>query len=200
MPIRVINPYNQEIVEEVAHDDHASSGAKIAAATRAQAQWSRLSVADRVARIRVGVETLRERTDAITREVTLQMGKPLAEARGEMGTLLERAEWMLEAAEQALAQDVLPAKEGFLRRIEHVPHGVVFNVAAWNYPLIIPINVIVPALAAGNAVILKHSAKTPLVGRRFEEALGRSFVASIRQTSVPSSCPCWWAASSVPRG
>ncbi len=172
MTVRVISPYSQEVVEVVANDDHASADAKIAAAALAQAHWSRLSVADRAARIRVGLETLRERTDAIVREVTLQMGKPLAEARGEMATLMERAEWMLDAAEEALAPDVLPAKEGFLRRIEHVPLGVVFNVAAWNYPLIIPINVIVPALAAGNAVILKHSAKTPLVGRRFEEAFG----------------------------
>lgn len=172
MPVRVINPYNQELVEEVDHDDHAAADGKIARAARAQARWRQLTVAERVARIRGGLEALRTRTDEIAREVALQMGKPLSEGRGEMGTLMERAEWMLEAAEPALAPDVLPEKKGFVRRIEHAPLGVVFNIAAWNYPLIIPINVIVPALAAGNAVILKHSAKTPLVGRRFEEAFG----------------------------
>ncbi len=68
---------------------------------------------------------------------------------------------------------MLPEKAGFVRRIEHEPLGVVLNMAAWNYPLIIPINVIVPALLAGNVVLLKHSAKTPLTGQAFEHAFGR---------------------------
>ena len=75
-------------------------------------------------------------------------------------------------APECLKAELLPPRPGFHRRIEHAPLGVVFNISAWNYPLIIPINVIVPALAAGNAVVLKHSAKTPLVGRRLEEAFG----------------------------
>ena len=77
--------------------------------------------------------------------------------------MMDRAEYMISIAEETLAPDILPPKAGFRRRIEHVPLGVVFNVAAWNYPLLIPINVVVPALLAGNTVLLKHSAKTPLV-------------------------------------
>jgi acyl-CoA reductase-like NAD-dependent aldehyde dehydrogenase len=79
---------------------------------------------------------------------------------------------MLSIAAGALAPEVLPEKEGFNRRIEHVPLGVVFNLAAWNYPLLIPVNVVVPALLAGNTVLLKHSARTPLCGLHFERAFG----------------------------
>jgi len=99
------------------------------------------------------------------------MGRPLANARGELATMFDRADQSISDAPTALAADVLP-KDGFVRRIEHEPLGIVLDIAAWNYPLVIPINVIVPALLAGNVVLLKHSAKTPLSGQAFARAFG----------------------------
>ena len=78
---------------------------------------------------------------------------------------------MLAIAPASLAPEDLPAKPGFAMRIEHEPLGVVLDIAAWNYPLIVPVNVVIPALAAGNAVVLKHSPKTPSAGVHFERAL-----------------------------
>src|SRR5262249_23051333 len=72
-----------------------------------------------------------------------------------------------------LSPEILPRQKGFVRRIEHEPLGVILNIAAWNYPLLIPCNVIIPALLAGNAVLLKHSARTPLCGVQFEKAFGQ---------------------------
>jgi acyl-CoA reductase-like NAD-dependent aldehyde dehydrogenase len=77
---------------------------------------------------------------------------------------------MLSIAEASLAPEVLPYEPAFHLRIEHEPLGVVLDIAAWNYPLLIAVNVVVPALLAGNAVLLKHSAKTPLAGVHFERA------------------------------
>src|SRR6185503_3088584 len=94
------------------------------------------------------------------------------QARREVATCLDRAQAMVELAPRALAPHLLPEKPGFHRRIEHVPLGVVLDVAAWNYPLLIAVNVVVPALLAGNAVLVKHSAKTPLSGRAFTRAFG----------------------------
>ncbi|HXN06448.1 MAG TPA: aldehyde dehydrogenase family protein, partial [Nitrospiria bacterium] len=94
------------------------------------------------------------------------------QAKNEINTFFDRAEYMLSIAKQTLSPDILPEKEGFLRRIEHVPLGVVLNIVAWNYPLLIPVNVVVPALLSGNSVLLKHSAKTPLCGVHFENAFG----------------------------
>ncbi|MGE4632690.1 MAG: aldehyde dehydrogenase family protein, partial [Planctomycetota bacterium] len=122
--------------------------------------------------IEQGLERFRERSEETAREVTIQMGKPITEARNEMATLFDRANYMLSIAQESLAAEVLPGKEGFHRRIEHEPLGVVLDLAAWNYPLIIPINVVVPALVAGNTVLLKHSARTPLCGIAFQEAFG----------------------------
>jgi acyl-CoA reductase-like NAD-dependent aldehyde dehydrogenase len=100
------------------------------------------------------------------------MGKPIREARREVQTFFERAEHMLSIAPATLAPEVLPEKDGLHRRIEHAPLGVVLDIAAWNYPLLIPVNVVVPALLAGNTVLLKHSARTPLCGGHFARALG----------------------------
>src|SRR5262249_2158594 len=102
--------------------------------------------------------------------VVRQMGKPIAEARREVATMLDRARYMMSIAEEALAPVELPEKTGFERRIEKVPVGVVLDIAAWNYPLLIPVNVVVPAVLAGNAGILKHWSRTPLCGAEFADA------------------------------
>jgi acyl-CoA reductase-like NAD-dependent aldehyde dehydrogenase len=81
-----------------------------------------------------------------------------------------RARALIGAAEQALADRMLPPLEGFERRIAREPIGVVFDLPAWNYPLLTAINCVVPAVLAGNAVIVKHSPRTPLCGEHFARA------------------------------
>ena len=173
MDLTVINPFNQETVCTLPYADEATIARAIDHAENAFFQWSRLPVARRVEIVREGLNRFRQQAEAIARDVTLQMGKPITQSRNEVKGVFERAEYMLSIAEETLAADILPPKAGFRRRIEHVPLGVVFNVAAWNYPLFIPINVVVPALLAGDTVLLKHSAKTPLCGRHFTEAFGQ---------------------------
>jgi acyl-CoA reductase-like NAD-dependent aldehyde dehydrogenase len=97
------------------------------------------------------------------------MGRPLRFAPSEVRGTLERARHMIAIAATALA-DVDPgARAGFRRFIRREPLGVVFSVAAWNYPYLIAVNSVVPALIAGNAVLLKHSAQTPLCAEAFAE-------------------------------
>src|SRR3989454_9857905 len=97
------------------------------------------------------------------------MGRPIRFAPSEVRGTLERARYMTGVAATALA-DVDPGpKSGFRRFIRREPLGVVFTVAAWNYPYLIAVNSVVPALMAGNAVVLKHSAQTPLCAERFAE-------------------------------
>jgi acyl-CoA reductase-like NAD-dependent aldehyde dehydrogenase len=172
MALRIVNPYDQQVVGEVPLDDADALAAKVAAARSAFERWSRLPLGERQARVRAGLDRFRANADTVAREVTLQMGKPIREARREVQTFFERAEHMLSIAAETLAPEVLPEKEGLHRRIEHAPLGVVLDIAAWNYPLLIPVNVVVPALLAGNAVLLKHSARTPLCGGHFARAFG----------------------------
>ncbi len=170
MLLRVHSPYDDSLVTELPFDDEASALTKLAAVTAAQRNWRLVPVAERVARVRAAVDWFTANADEIALDVTRQMGKPLDQAQGEVRGLVERAEYMLGIAERSLAPELLPAKEDLTRRIEHVPLGVVLDVAAWNYPLMIAVNVVVPAVLAGNAVLLKHSARTPLCGLHFERA------------------------------
>jgi acyl-CoA reductase-like NAD-dependent aldehyde dehydrogenase len=172
MALEVFNPYDQKLVYKLPYDDDRSLELKLDRARRAYASWRRLPLEARAEQVRRGLERFRGGAEEVARDITLQMGKPLREARREVETFFERAEHMLAIAAGSLAPEVVPEKEGFHRRIEHAPLGVVLDIAAWNYPLLIPVNVIVPALLAGNAVILKHSARTPICGVHLERAFG----------------------------
>jgi acyl-CoA reductase-like NAD-dependent aldehyde dehydrogenase len=101
------------------------------------------------------------------------MGRPVRYG-GEFGGTNERASYMADIAESALAPIVVEDSDKFERRILREPHGLVFVIAPWNYPYMTAINTVAPALIAGNAVALKHATQTLLVGERmvraFEEA------------------------------
>lgn len=81
---------------------------------------------------------------------------------------------MMDLAESSLKDIEVGEKEGFHRYIKREPLGVVFVVPAWNYPYLIAVNSIVPGLLAGNAIVLKHSAQTPLVAERFADAFNKA--------------------------
>ncbi len=172
--LKVVNPFNQKTVCAFPWDGPAEIESKLESARKAQARWSRLDVPERIRRIESGLDYFRAHRDRIARDITVQMGKPITQSRREIDTFFERARYMMSIAVKSLAPDVMPARGGMSLRMEHVPLGVVLNIAAWNYPLLIPCNVVVPALLAGNTVLLKHSERTPLCGRHFERAFGRA--------------------------
>lgn len=184
MALELINPYNQSLIRRLEYHTGDALETKVEAASRAFGRWRTVPLQERIEQVEEGLRRFRANADAIAADVTRQMGKPLAQAEGEVRTLFQRAEHMLAIAPDALAPDVQPEADGLHRRIEHVPMGVVLDIAAWNYPLIIAVNVIVPALVAGNSVLVKHSAKTPLCGQAFEDAFGHLDVPDLVQNVV----------------
>jgi acyl-CoA reductase-like NAD-dependent aldehyde dehydrogenase len=182
--LRVTNPWNDELVGEFPYDDAASVEKKMAAATAAFSAWRRVPLEERIRQVQIGIENFRAAADEIALGVTQQMGKPLGQAEGEVATAISRAERSILDAPAALATDILDAPDGFDFRIAHEPLGVVFDLAAWNYPLVIPVNVLVPALLAGDTVLLKHSARTPLCARFFSDAFGDLEVPDLVQDLV----------------
>ena len=169
--LRIVSPASGELVREVPCDGPAEVEAKLERARAAMRRWRERTLDQRVSELRAAFEYFRREKEAVARDVTLEMGKPIAQARGEVDTLLARSEHMLSIARESLAPEHPDAKPGFELRIEHEPLGLVLVIAPWNYPLIVPGNVIVPALAAGNAVVLKHSPKSPAAGEHFARAL-----------------------------
>ena len=168
--ISVINPFSEEIVFHVAGLAADEVDGVVATARAAYLGWRGTHIAQRQALCTRVAAWFKDHQEAIALDITNQMGKPIGQARGEVNGLVDRATHMIAIAEESLKDDVLPHKEGFARYIRHEPKGVVLDIAAWNYPLLIAVNVVIPAVLAGNAVIVKHSSKTPRCGSVFEEA------------------------------
>ena len=142
----------------------------LASAAAAQADWRRVPVGERGDILVRAVDAFVASKDEIAPELSWQMGRPIAHAPGEVAGFEERARHMIAVAEAALADIEVGPKEGFKRFIRRAPLGVVFVVAPWNYPYLTAVNAVIPALMAGNAVLLKHSAQTPLCAERFTAA------------------------------
>ena len=168
--LKTITPVDGSVYVERPLAGEAEIARALAAASRAQAAWRNVSVAERAALLGRAVDAFVAHRDEIAREITWQMGRPIAYAPGEVRGFEERARWMIGHAATALADIAAEPKDGFRRFIRRVPLGTVFVIAPWNYPYLTAVNAVVPALMAGNAVILKHSHQTPLCAERFGEA------------------------------
>jgi acyl-CoA reductase-like NAD-dependent aldehyde dehydrogenase len=167
--IKTISPVDGRVYAERTLANAAEIDAALARARAAQPDWRETPVAARTAVLERFCAEFERRGGEIAQGLCWQMGRPLRFAPGEVRGTLERARHMIAIAATALA-DVDPGpKAGFRRFIRREPLGVVFTVAAWNYPYLIAVNSVVPALVAGNAVLLKHSAQTPLCAEVFAE-------------------------------
>ncbi len=144
--------------------------ARVEGANIAQRAWANVPLDERIAMVMQGIEILGTYADDIVPKLAWQMGRPVRYG-GEHSGVQERASRMAELAPEALASLIIEDSANFERRIERTPQGVVLVVAPWNYPYMTAINTIVPALIAGNAVVLKHATQTLLVGEHIEAAM-----------------------------
>ncbi len=169
-PWNIVNPANGKVYRTIDPTSAADVEGILSRMRAAQQDWRDVAVDQRVGVCRQFIDAFRARKDQVALEITQQMGKPLAQSRREVDTMLDRAETMVRLAPGALADDILGPKEGFRRFIRHEPLGIVLDIPAWNYPLLIVVNVVVPAVLAGNAVLIKHARLTPLCGDAFADA------------------------------
>ncbi|KAI8173160.1 Succinate-semialdehyde dehydrogenase [Colletotrichum sp. SAR 10_65] len=143
-------------------------------ATKAFESWSKTSLADRQKIVKTALKLLLNLKDDLAQELTVQMGRPIAYTGVEVATAVKRAEYLLKISDEVLKDTDGEAEKGFKRFIRKVPVGPVLVIFAWNYPYLILVNSLIPALLAGNTVILKPSPQTPTIVERvakvFEEA------------------------------
>ncbi len=171
--IQCISPVDGRVYAERPALLPEAAAACVARAKAAQPAWAARPLDERIALVREGVANLNADKARIVEELAWQMGRP-TRFGGEFGGLNERTNYMAGIAAEALAPMMVEETDRFARRIEFAPHGVVFVVAPWNYPYMTAMNTIVPALIAGNSVILKHASQTLLVGERIAEALHKA--------------------------
>ncbi|CAE6738003.1 NAD-dependent succinate-semialdehyde dehydrogenase [Paraburkholderia domus] len=158
----VLNPATGDVIAQVAKGGAAETTQAIAAAERALPAWRRLTAKERGARVKRWGELMLENRDALAELLTLEQGKPLAEARGEVGYAASFFEWFAEEAKRSYG-DVIPSPNPNAKIIvTREPVGVVAAITPWNFPLAMITRKAGPALAAGCTMVLKPSEETPL--------------------------------------
>jgi acyl-CoA reductase-like NAD-dependent aldehyde dehydrogenase len=168
--LRTVSPIDGTIVAERPLAGLAELHGAVAAARNAQAIWRRSPVRERAAVVERFCQKMLSRRAEIAEELTRQMGRPLRYTPLEVDRLCERARYMAQIAEEALAPLTFPSGDALRRFICREPLGSVLTIAPWNYPYLTAVNSVVPAILAGNTVLLKHSAQTPLCAERFAQA------------------------------
>jgi succinate-semialdehyde dehydrogenase / glutarate-semialdehyde dehydrogenase len=158
----VRNPATGELIAEVAKGGAAETAQAIAEAAKALPAWRALTAKERSARVKRWGELMLEHRDALAELMTREQGKPLAEARGEVGYAASFFEWFAEEAKRSYG-DVIPSPNPKAKIIvTREPVGVVAAITPWNFPLAMITRKAGPAIAAGCTMVLKPSEETPL--------------------------------------
>lgn len=168
---RLVSPVDGTVLAERVLADGARVEVVLTAAHSARRGWAAVSVERRAAMVEAMVRYLESEVDEIAVELTRQMGRPVRYTPNEISRgFQERARHMASIAPARLAPIEVPPTDGFTKFIRREPVGTVLVIAPWNYPYLTAVNSIVPALLAGNTVVLKHASQTMLVAERLQRA------------------------------
>lgn len=174
-PIQIVSPIDGSVVAERELASEKEIVSALERSNKSQVSWQQTSVSERARLCHRAIDILCENTAELAEEITNLMGRPISHSPGEIVGLEQRARYMIDIAEGELIDkkinDSTIKTSGSLSRfIRREPLGLVLVLAPWNYPYLTAVNSIIPALMAGNCVILKHSKQTLLCAERFYEA------------------------------
>jgi len=176
--MRVINPATEETLQELKEDTPQNLQAKLQSLRSAQPGWRQLSLADRIGYMTRFSDLLQKNIEPLSRVLTAEVGKPLQQSRNEINGARTRIGWLTINAEKYLSDEIMHVDKNLVERISYEPLGVICNISAWNYPYLVGLNVFVPALLAGNAVLYKPSEHATLTGIEIQKLLYASGVPS----------------------
>eukprot|EP00298_Acanthocystis_sp_HF-20_P005538 c15674_g1_i1.p1 GENE.c15674_g1_i1~~c15674_g1_i1.p1 ORF type:complete len:494 (-),score=220.36 c15674_g1_i1:105-1586(-) len=167
---KIDNPYSLQTLFELPYCSTENAIAALNTAVRTQEKWKKVSLDERIKLCNEFMTQLEKTKDEVAHDISASMGKPKSQALGEVNGMFSRIRGLLSIAHEALADDVLPQQAGNFRTITKEPIGVVLSIAPWNYPLLTVVNSLIPAILAGNTVLLKHSPRTAHCGDHIEKA------------------------------
>ncbi|WP_041556716.1 NAD-dependent succinate-semialdehyde dehydrogenase [Carnobacterium sp. 17-4] len=157
----VNNPATKEELIQVSQGGETETLQAIQAAKEAFPKWSGMELADRVKLIHAIADKIEEKADQLALIMTLEQGKPLKEAKGEILTNIQNLHWNAEEARRIYGETI-PAPNQHKYEVKKQPVGVVGAITPWNFPSNMIVRKIAPAIAAGCTVILKPASSTPL--------------------------------------
>jgi succinate-semialdehyde dehydrogenase/glutarate-semialdehyde dehydrogenase len=168
MGVVTVNPATGERLAEYPLQDAAATAAVLSRSVAAGRSWSRRPVAERAALLVPLAARLRDRAPALARLMSLEMGKPVNEARAEVEKCAWLCEVYAEKSEAWLADTPMEA-DGLRHRVAYQPLGVILSIMPWNYPLWQALRFGVPTLTAGNTSLLKHASNVTGCGLAIAE-------------------------------
>ncbi|MGB0918596.1 MAG: aldehyde dehydrogenase family protein [Flavobacteriales bacterium] len=174
--MKIINPATEAVIQEVAEDSSASIQNKYETAKTAQKAWAKKPLKERIACIAKFNELMSANADKIAADMTSEVGKPVGQAKGEISGGIGRSEYFVANSEKYLAEEWAVSEGGTREKIAYEPLGVIANISAWNYPILVGMNVFIPALIGGNAVLYKPSEYSTLTGFNMAEMLWQAGV------------------------
>ncbi|OBZ80230.1 D-glyceraldehyde dehydrogenase (NADP(+)), partial [Choanephora cucurbitarum] len=170
--IKVISPSDQKVVLEVPVLTQAQVDEAVERSAKAFTSWKQVPLKERIAIFQKFCDLFEQKKDTVAASITSQMGRPIRYGHGEVKGVLERANYMISVAEEALTDEIVEYVPGKVKRFQRKePLGPIVLIAAWNYPYLTAVNNIVPALLSGNTVLLKQSPQTPQCADVFVETL-----------------------------
>ena len=160
--LAVTNPATEENIAEVSFGGRADAAKAVAAASASLPAWMKLTAYDRAKVLKKTADLMRERADNLARVMTMEQGKPLMEARGEVMHSADTFEWFAEEGKRAYGQVIPPSNAAKRHMTIKHPVGVVGAIGPWNFPITLQARKIAPALAAGCTIVCKPASQTPL--------------------------------------
>ncbi len=167
--LQIISPVDGSLYAERPLADDAAIVATLERARAAQRMWRRVPLAERCRFAAAFTDAMVAERGRVAELLAWQMGRPVSQGGDEMRGFEERARYMIDIAPATLADVDAGPTPGFKRYVHREPLGVVLNLPAWNYPYMTALNAVLPALIAGNTVVMKHSSQTALVAEHFAE-------------------------------
>lgn len=139
--------------------------------SEAQKEWAHTELSKRLECIKQFSALLGKFREELARTLTMDMGKPIRQSRAEIDHARKRIQYFLEHSHQWLTPQIVHHEFGLEEVLSYEPLGVIGNISAWNYPYLVGVNVFVPALIAGNAVLYKPSEYATETGKKIEELI-----------------------------
>lgn len=168
---QVISPIDQSIYCERSFASPHTIEDALQKGQKVQNHWQKTPLNERIVYCQKALQYFLNNTEEIAEELTWQMGRPIRYTPFEIQKgFKERTEYMIKIAEASLCETLIEDSQTATRKIKKVPLGNILVLAPWNYPYLTSVNVIMPALLAGNTVILKHAQQTPLCAERYAAA------------------------------
>ena len=174
--MKVINPATEELIREIPEDDAKSVQEKFELLKKGHPGWAKLPVQKRVDCIQRFYDLLLAEKDDLAKTLTTEVGKPLKESYNELNGARARMKYFIDNSVKWLSEEWIVTEGTTKEKIVYEPFGVIANISAWNYPYLVGVNVFIPALIGGNAILYKPSEYSTLTGLAIQNLLYRAGV------------------------